>query len=72
MAKKLSKHLVPVGTHVPMATKLALQAIAESQNKSVYEFLQGKIEEMVAEYDEELNDLKTKTAPIEDDGDLLA
>lgn len=71
--KKSSQHLVPVGTHVPTTTKLALQAIAESQNKSVYEFLQGLIQDEVDEYEQQIDSLKGKSKkPIEDSGaDLL-
>ena len=58
--KKSSKNLVPVGTHVPMTTKLAIQAMAESQNKSVYEFLQETLTEMVEEFEAELEALKGK------------
>ena len=77
MAKQ-SKHLVPVGTHIPTATKLGLQAIAESENKSIYEVLQDMIQEKVDKFEFDINALKkgeSKNEELEssDDGsDLLA
>lgn len=76
MSKKPSKHLVPVGTHVPMTTKLTLQAIAESENKSVYEIVQELVQGRVDQYNKELEKLKGKKvtpAKVDDDGeDLLS
>jgi hypothetical protein len=74
MAKKLSKHLVFVGTSIPTTTKLALQDMADSQGKSIYEVLQEVVIDLVAKHEKELAKMKTKkTAPvIEDDSDLLA
>lgn len=77
--KKASKNLVPVGTHVPMTVKLTLQAMAESQNQSMYEFLQETLLGMAADYDEELDKLKskkgdttTKNSGSDDGEDLLS
>ncbi len=69
--KKTSKHLVPIGTHVPTEVKMTIIALAESQDMSVYELLQEKITEMAEAYDKELNSLREKTpppAPLEDRG----
>lgn len=83
--KKTSKHLVPIGTHVPMGVKLTIIALAESQDMSVYELLQEKITELADDYDKELEALREKNPPpppaledrgndgIEDNGeDLLS
>lgn len=69
MAK--SRNLVPVGTHVPLTTKITLQALAESQNKTVYEILQEVIMELTEQYDKELDALKKEKAPTQDSSDLL-
>lgn len=61
--KKPSKNLVPVGTYVPMTAKLALQAIAESQNMSVYEYIQDLLLGEVQAYEEELEELKIIPSP---------
>lgn len=78
--KKPSKNLVTVGTHIPMAAKLSLQSLAESQNKTVYEYLQDLIMEEIKDFDEEVDALKQPPTGIslegvveDDDGsDLLA
>lgn len=76
-AKKPSKYLVAVGTYIPTTTKLGLQALAESQNKSIYEYLQELIESTVAEFENSIEGFKHRDtpppSPDEDDGaDLLA
>lgn len=81
MGKK-SKDLVPVGTHVPLTTKMTLQAMAESQDTTVYALIQEWIEERVAEYGAEIDALKEKPTAAEietperptcsDDEDLLS
>jgi len=62
-AKKPTKNLVPIGTHVPMAVKYTLIALAESQNKSVYEVLQELVLKATDEYGEELDALREKQPP---------
>lgn len=75
--KKLSRNLVPVGTHVEASTKLGLQALAESQNSSIYAVVQELIENAVSEYEEELAALKgtkgskKKETPTDTDDDSL-
>lgn len=74
--KKTSKNLVAIGTHVPLTTKMTIQAIAESQNKSVYEVLQEAILKLEQEYNQELEKLNKKeekksAVKKTDDSDLL-
>lgn len=76
MAKK-SKDLVPVGTHVPLVTKMTLQAMAESQNTTVYALIQEWIEREVSEYSAQIDELKevkpvTESLEGESDDDLLS
>lgn len=72
---KPSKHLVPIGTHVPTAVKMGLQAIAESKNLTLYALLQEMATSAVDEYNEQLRELD-KRAPKEQapasDEDLLS
>ncbi len=73
--RKKTSHLVPIGTQIPMEMKLSIQAIAESQNKSVYEFLQDVLKVEVENYEELLVELKQKQdqveTQVEDESDLL-
>lgn len=70
---KATKNLVPIGTHVPMETKMTIIALAESQNKSVYELLQEKITEIADEYGAELDALRKRApdAGSDDNGEDL-
>lgn len=52
-----------------MAVKMTIIALAESQNKSVYELLQEKITEVAEEYDKELDALKER-APKKESEEL--
>lgn len=75
MNKKLnkSKHLVPVGTHIPSADKITLQAIAESENKSVYIVLQELIKAKIDSFEESIeSDKGPSDIASEDDSDLLS
>ena len=69
------KSLVTIGAHVPMTTKLTLQAMADSQGITMYKLLQDLLEEKANEFEESINALKRGEStpdPLEDDGDLLA
>lgn len=72
--KKQTRNLVPIGTHVPMDTKLTIEALAQSQNKSVYELLQETIVGLAAGYNAQLEALKAaspKAATSNGDDELL-
>ena len=58
--KRQKRNLVPIGTHVDLTTKMTIEALAQSQGKSVYELLQGVVTEMADEYDAELRELQAK------------
>ena len=47
--KKSSKQLVTVGAHIPLAIKVALQAIANCQGITMYKLLQRTLEEKAKE-----------------------
>lgn len=78
---KATKNLVHVGTHVPMTTKMTLQAMAESQDKSLYELLQEVAIDMAAKYEGEIEELRKRQpkkaveapaeVPAPDSGDEL-
>jgi hypothetical protein len=57
---KATKNLVHVGTHVPMTTKMTLQAMAESQDKSLYELLQEVAIDMAEKYEAEVEELRKR------------
>ena len=77
MRGKKTQNLVPIGTYVPEATKLTIQALSESQNKTVYELLQDKVKEMAAEFEDSIRALNNPTnentgdGEIKNDSDLL-
>ena len=58
MSKKMSRKLVPVGTHIDPTTKVILQALAESQDTTIYALIQEMIDKTVKEYEEELDSLR--------------
>lgn len=62
--KKASKHLVTIGAHVPMSTKISLQALAESKNISLYKLLQEILEKESEDFENAIESLK-------DESDLL-
>lgn len=75
--KKATKNMVPVGTQLPFISKLTLEAIAEGQDKSVYEYLQDLILKDIAAHEKEMEKLKKRKAPpavVEEDNgeDLLS
>ena len=49
-----------------MNTKLTIEALAQSQDKSVYELLQEAITEMAEDYEKELAELQNRPVTGED------